>query len=120
MAEESTGNLQNDFFNRVRRAGHRVSIWLVNGKKLSGRITSFDRYTLLLDSGRSEEVIFKHAISSVSLARAGAARPRGEGRRPPRSGDGEKGRGERGKGDKGKGGRGRRPDGPPPQTGPLN
>jgi len=69
-------NLQSDFFNRARRSGERVTIFLMNGKKLSGRIRAFDRYTILLDSGGSEEVIFKHAVSTISQSMGG---------RPPRT-----------------------------------
>lgn len=81
---DSPINLQSDFFNRARRSGERVTIFLMNGKKLSGKIRAFDRYTILLDAGNSEEVIFKHAISTVS--RSGSAKQhgpkKGKGKRP--------------------------------------
>jgi host factor-I protein len=89
MAEQGNENLQNSFFTRVSRTGERVSIFLLNGKRITGRIKSFDRYTLLIDAGRSEEVIFKHAISSVSIVKAGA-RPKRQ--RPPRGEDRSEGR----------------------------
>lgn len=75
--QEPRQNLQSNFFNEARRSGERVTIFLINGKKLTGRIRAFDRYTLLLDSGNSEEVIFKHAVSTVSQStRAKSTRPR--------------------------------------------
>ena len=66
-------NLQSEFFNRARRSGERVTIFLMNGKKLTGRIRAFDRYTILLDAGGTEEVIFKHAVSTVTQSSANRA-----------------------------------------------
>ncbi len=64
--EVETRNLQNDFFNTVRRERTTVTVFLANGKRLSGRIKSFDRFTVLLESPQGEQMIFKHAISTVS------------------------------------------------------
>ncbi len=61
-------NLQNDFFNAARKEKTVVTVFLGNGKKLVGRIKSFDKFTLLLDSHYGEQMIFKHAISTVSTA----------------------------------------------------
>jgi host factor-I protein len=61
-------NLQNDFFNRARKEHRTVTIFLTNGKRLLGRIKSFDKFTLLLDGPHGELMLFKHAISTVSLA----------------------------------------------------
>jgi host factor-I protein len=66
--ESETRNLQNDFFNDARRGKTPVTVFLCNGKKLVGRIKSFDKFTVLLDSHYGEQIIFKHAISTVSLA----------------------------------------------------
>ncbi len=44
-------------------------MFLGNGKKLTGRIKSFDKFTLLLESHQGEQIIFKHAISTVSTSR---------------------------------------------------
>jgi host factor-I protein len=63
-------NIQSDFFNRARKDRTRVTIFLNNGKKLVGRIKSFDRFTLILDVGAGEQMIFKHAVATVSTARA--------------------------------------------------
>lgn len=63
-----SGNLQNDFFNAARKERRIVTIFLGNGKKLSGRIKSFDKFTLLLDGQQGEQMIFKHAISTVSTS----------------------------------------------------
>lgn len=62
-------NIQSDFFNRARKDRVRVTIFLNNGKKLVGRIKAFDRFTLILDGGAGEQMIFKHAVATVSTAR---------------------------------------------------
>jgi len=74
MEGEST-NVQNDFFNTARKAKSIVTVYLSNGKKLSGRIKSFDKFTLLLDGPQGEMVVFKHAISTIGVAPA-EPRPR--------------------------------------------
>ena len=76
------GNLQNDFFNHARRERTTVAVFLANGKKLVGRIKAFDKFTILLDGSSGEQIVFKHAISTVSTARADAEE--GEPRRFPR------------------------------------
>lgn len=63
--EAESRNLQNDFFNRMRKERSTVTVFLANGKKLTGRIKSFDKFTLLLDSHYGEQIIYKHAISTI-------------------------------------------------------
>lgn len=62
-------NIQDAFLNTVRREKTTVTIYLVNGAKLTGRIRSFDKFSLLLESGSQEQLIFKHAISTISQSR---------------------------------------------------
>ena len=62
-------NIQDAFLNTVRRDKAMVMVYLVNGAKLSGRIRSFDKFSILLESGAHEQLIFKHAISTVSLSK---------------------------------------------------
>jgi host factor-I protein len=66
MEKDSSPNIQNDFFNQVRKDKARVVIYLNSGKKLMGRIRSFDKFTVILDNGQGEQMIFKHAIATVS------------------------------------------------------
>lgn len=73
--ERDAGNLQNEFFNAVRKDRTVVAVYLANGKRLVGRIKSFDRFTLLLDGGHGEQIVFKHAISTVSTVRSSAVFP---------------------------------------------
>ena len=57
--------LQETFLNTARKQKIRVSIYLVNGIRLQGRIRSFDTYTILLDDGRNQTLVFKHAITTI-------------------------------------------------------
>src|SRR4030095_7850950 len=67
-------NIQDAFLNTVRREKTTVTIHLVNGAKLTGRIRSFDKFSVLLEAGTHEQLVFKHAISTISQSR----RPSGE------------------------------------------
>src|SRR5215210_2241138 len=70
-------NIQDAFLNTVRREKTTVMIYLVNGAKLTGRIRSFDKFSILLESGPQDQLIFKHAISTISQTRrtSGDLRP---------------------------------------------
>ena len=70
-------NIQDAFLNTVRREKSTVTIYLLHGAKLSGRIKSFDKFSVLLESGSQEQLIFKHAISTISHARRGSGDLRG-------------------------------------------
>ncbi len=61
----SPQNIQDAFLNTVRRERDIVTIYLMNGAKLSGRIKSFDKFSVLLESGAQDQLIFKHAISTI-------------------------------------------------------
>ena len=64
-------NIQDGFLNLARREKTTVTIYLVNGAKLLGRIKSFDKFSLLLETGAQDQLIFKHAISTISQSRRG-------------------------------------------------
>ena len=76
-------NIQDGFLNLARREKATVTIYLVNGAKLLGRIKSFDKFSLILETGASDQLIFKHAISTISQSR----RSTGELRHSPNPGD---------------------------------
>ncbi len=82
--DEDSGNLQNEFFNAVRRDRTAVAVFLSNGKRLVGRVKGFDRFTILLEGPSGEHMVFKHAISTVSPASHEAKRWEGEGAAPER------------------------------------
>ncbi len=65
-------NIQDAFLNTVRREKTAVVMYLLNGAKLTGRIRSFDKFSILLESGSNEQLIFKHAISTISQTRRGS------------------------------------------------
>jgi host factor-I protein len=62
-------NIQDSFLNTARKERHNITIYLVSGVKLTGRIKSFDKYSVVLETGNQEQLIFKHAISTVVMAR---------------------------------------------------
>ena len=62
-------NVQDAFLNTVRREKIAVMIYLMSGAKLNGRIKSFDKFSVLLESANHEQLIFKHAISTIQHAR---------------------------------------------------
>lgn len=68
-ARPAPQNIQDAFLNTVRREREAVTIYLMNGAKLTGRIKSFDKFSILLESGTQEQLIFKHAISTIQHAR---------------------------------------------------
>ena len=67
--KQAPQNIQDAFLNTVRREKTSVVVYLLNGAKLTGRIRSFDKFSVLLESGPQEQLIFKHAISTVVMAK---------------------------------------------------
>lgn len=57
-------NLQDNFLNILRKEHTPVSIFLVNGIKLQGKIDSFDQYVIMLKNTVSQ-MVYKHAISTI-------------------------------------------------------
>ena len=64
--QKQAPNVQDAFLNHVRRERINLTIYLVNGAKLSGRIKNFDRFAIILESGGTDQMLFKHAISTIS------------------------------------------------------
>ena len=62
-------NIQEAFLNNARKDKVFLTIYLMSGVKLSGRIKSFDKYSVILESNNQEQLIFKHAISTVVVSR---------------------------------------------------
>ena len=79
-------NLQDAFLNSARKERLPVVIYLTSGVKLSGRVRGFDKYCVVFETNHQEQLIFKHAISTVVTPRGGghAAHPAG---RPEPHGD---------------------------------
>ena len=65
MENKPAQNIQDTFLNTVRKDKSPITIYLVSGVKLTGKIRSFDKYSVLLENNSQEQLIFKHAISTV-------------------------------------------------------
>ena len=63
--EKPAQNIQDSFLNNARKDKIVLTIYLMSGVKLSGRIKSFDKYSLVLETNSQEQLIFKHAVSTV-------------------------------------------------------
>lgn len=70
MTTRKGSNLQDPFLNTVRKDGIPVSVYLVNGIKLQGNVESFDSFVVVLRNNGVNQMIYKHAISTVVPARA--------------------------------------------------
>ena len=71
METKPAQNIQDSFLNTARKDKTSITIYLLSGVKLSGRIRSFDKYSVVLETNNQEQLIFKHAISTVVMARTG-------------------------------------------------
>jgi host factor-I protein len=62
-------NIQDTFLNTARKERTSITIYLLSGVKLTGRIRSFDKYSVVLEASGQEQLIFKHAISTIVMGR---------------------------------------------------
>lgn len=69
METKLAQNIQEAFLNNARKDKTFLTIYLMSGVKLSGKIKSFDKYSVVLESNNQEQLIFKHAISTVVVSR---------------------------------------------------
>ncbi|MFA5576078.1 MAG: RNA chaperone Hfq [Tissierellaceae bacterium] len=58
-------NLQDLFLNRARKEGMSITVFLVNGYQIKGQVKGFDNYTIVLESDDKQQLIYKHAISTI-------------------------------------------------------
>ena len=65
---QKTNNLQDIFLTRARKHNIPVTMFLINGFQLRGIITGFDSFVVVLDSEGKQQVIYKHAISTIAPA----------------------------------------------------
>ena len=66
---QKTQNLQDAFLNYIRREKIPVTLFLMNGFQLHGVVRSFDSFVVLIDADGRQQMIYKHAISTVAPAR---------------------------------------------------
>src|SRR5690349_20227780 len=71
VMDKPAQNIQDSFLNNARKDKTAITLYLLSGVKLSGRIKSFDKYSLILETNNQEQLIFKHAISTVVTMKAG-------------------------------------------------
>ncbi|MDQ3323345.1 MAG: RNA chaperone Hfq [Acidobacteriota bacterium] len=69
MEKTTAQNIQDAFLNTARRERFNVIVHLLHGATLSGRIKSFDKFSVLLDVSSQDFLIFKHAIATISIER---------------------------------------------------
>ena len=62
---KSNINLQDMFLNRARKENIGLTIYLINGYQIKGLVKGFDNYTILLDSEGRQQLIYKHAVSTI-------------------------------------------------------
>ena len=67
---QKTHNLQDLFLARARRDKANVTMFLMNGYQLKGQIAGFDAFVVVLMTGDRQQVIYKHAISTIVPERA--------------------------------------------------
>lgn len=58
-------NLQDAFLNKARKDGIGITVFLVNGYQIRGQVKGFDNYTIVLESEDKQQLIYKHAISTI-------------------------------------------------------
>ena len=66
---QKTQNLQDAFLNYIRREKIPVTLFLMNGFQLRGVVRSFDSFVVLIDADGRQQMIYKHATSTVAPAR---------------------------------------------------
>jgi host factor-I protein len=64
-ARSAEANIQDVFLNHVRREKLTVTVRMMDGSELEGRVKNFDRFALVLDHAGSDHMIFKHAIAAI-------------------------------------------------------
>ncbi|MBP9043896.1 MAG: RNA chaperone Hfq [Spirochaetes bacterium] len=62
---KQVNNLQDVFLNSARKNKTEITVFLVNGVPIKGRVVSFDNFTILLEVDKKQNLIYKHAISTM-------------------------------------------------------
>ena len=63
---KKTANLQDFFLTKARKQGVPLTVFLVNGFQMRGSVTGFDSFTVVLLSEGRQQMIYKHAISTIA------------------------------------------------------
>lgn len=67
MERHTAQNIQDAFLNTSRRDKSMVTLSLMHGEPLTGRIKSFDKFSVMIEVDGNEVLIFKHAIATISV-----------------------------------------------------
>ena len=78
MSTNKLPNLQDTFLTCARKQGTPVTVFLMNGFQMRGVITAFDCFTVALDTDGKQQIVYKHAISTLVPAHPVALRERSE------------------------------------------
>ncbi|MBQ7498245.1 MAG: RNA chaperone Hfq [Selenomonas sp.] len=79
MVKKNNTDLQDTFLNNVRKNNIQVTIHLVNGFQIKGMVKGFDNFVIMMDVMGRQQMVYKHAVSTVSPARpVNTFRPEGE------------------------------------------
>jgi len=69
-------NLQDTFLNQVRKDSIPLTIYLVNGFQLRGLVKGFDNFTVVLENEGKQQLVYKHAISTITPSRPVSLAPK--------------------------------------------
>lgn len=69
LMSKSQLNLQDAFLNQVRKEKTPVTIYLVNGFQIKGLVKGFDNFTVIVELEQKQQLVYKHAISTVAPLR---------------------------------------------------
>ncbi|MBS3887199.1 MAG: RNA chaperone Hfq [Firmicutes bacterium] len=58
-------NLQDNFLNIARKEDMMLTVFLVNGYQIKGTVRSFDNFTILLNADNKQQLVYKHAVSTI-------------------------------------------------------
>lgn len=58
-------NLQDNFLNIARKEDMMLTVFLVNGYQIKGTVRSFDNFTILLNVDSKQQLVYKHAVSTI-------------------------------------------------------
>ncbi|NOZ93529.1 MAG: RNA chaperone Hfq [Acidobacteria bacterium] len=64
----STINVQDPFFYQLRKDARPIHVYLISGKRLTGILRRFDRYAIVVENRGQEQLVYKHAIASITAA----------------------------------------------------
>ncbi|RUM57823.1 MAG: RNA chaperone Hfq [Persephonella sp.] len=58
-------NIQDEVLNRLKEEGKEITVYLIRGTRITGKIEGVDQFTILLNVNGEKQLIYKHAISTI-------------------------------------------------------